>query len=278
MIITKLSQKYNCGCGKGMMSWEKPGILNALNMILEWDLCVDNSEDNRDHLLPGDVFEFTGITGTKNIVAVDSSDVLVLIISETGPLWIERFINDHIWPEYELMYDSGDVISLDMTRIDSLPSQNLESLALEGIGWDKMNIIKDRILMRSEHKKEFIYEINLSHEFNFGIPIKIWLTKNSWRYDPDEVDGEMLSGMAEDVMKYIYQTYPRIPRPKLCLEDFKNSPGKVERIFPEMSDSDIEYFVKYEGIDEDSLLKILELKKLLEESGADDLSKDAQIP
>lgn len=45
-----------------------------------------------------------------------------------------------------------------------------------------------------------------------------------------------------------------------------------------MSDSDIEYFVKYEGIDEDSLLKILELKKLLEESGADDLSKDAQIP
>jgi hypothetical protein len=135
MVVEILSQKYKCGCNRGINKFDQSNILRDLNLIMEWDLCIfpkklrddwdpeakdaegnplkptekDYVED-RDflgkfneegpELKPGDCFFYDG-----QVIAVDSPSRLVLIVSETGPHSLERIYREHIEPEIELMFD-----------------------------------------------------------------------------------------------------------------------------------------------------------------------------
>lgn len=133
MIITILAQKYKTGCGRGMAKIDRLHILSHLNMIIEWSKCIwpeKEEEVEVENLLgekgtekrkvpdtkflgeipelrPGDCFEIDG-----QVVAIDSEDRLVLIVSETGPAALERLWTDVIEPEIDMnfyMTAVGDV-------------------------------------------------------------------------------------------------------------------------------------------------------------------------
>lgn len=114
MIITVLSQKYKCGCGRGISYIERSSLVPKLNAIIEWDLCEfpkkkegDKEVEDRKFLgddpglSPGDCFLYDG-----QVIAVDSINRLVLIVSETGSLALDRILKDDILPELELKFNS----------------------------------------------------------------------------------------------------------------------------------------------------------------------------
>lgn len=130
MKITILEQKYKVGCGKGLACIERLHILTHLNTIIEWSKCewptkkekveVENllgektieerDVPNKDflgstpELSPGNVFEVNG-----QVIAVDSEDRLVLIVSRTGPASLERVWTDMIEPEIDMIFNNYDV-------------------------------------------------------------------------------------------------------------------------------------------------------------------------
>lgn len=116
MIVTILGDKYRCGSNMGITATESEGILEKLNSIIEWDLCSfpkklkedgdpNKSEDwveNREflgekpELKPGNIFVFDG-----QVIAVDTENRLILCVTETGFLALERFKNEVLEVEYK---------------------------------------------------------------------------------------------------------------------------------------------------------------------------------
>ena len=144
MIITVLSQIYKCGCNRGITAIEKSSLLPKLNAIIEWDLCefptklekkVEKETDeegkeievekevevgdrnflgeNEPELKPGNCFLLNG-----QVIAVDSVDRLVLIVSETGAGALNRLWKECIEPEIDLVFNSYDTEKVDWKVVE----------------------------------------------------------------------------------------------------------------------------------------------------------------
>lgn len=122
MIIEVLAQKYRCGCEKGMADLVIPGILVKLNAVIEWDFCrfpeeikhekKDSADENSEEievrtelrdflgedpeLKPGNCFLYKG-----QVIAVDSADRLILVVSETGYGALDRIYEENFKTEFE---------------------------------------------------------------------------------------------------------------------------------------------------------------------------------
>lgn len=133
MIVEVLEQKYKCGCNRGMNDFTQPGLLKKINRIIDWEHSYfpkniihketikfpkyDSSgnamikgfkeeevllyEENRNflgdtkELRPGNCILLNG-----SVIAIDSEDRIVLVLSETGRMSLNRIYVDIIEPEY----------------------------------------------------------------------------------------------------------------------------------------------------------------------------------
>lgn len=262
MIISRFSQEYNCGCGRGIIDYEKPNILTFLNSVIEWDWSVNaNKKSPKNELVPGDTLEIQSTSGTKNILAVDSENKLVLIISETGPLALERICKEIVIPEYEMFIQDLDCFDSFEWSFKTSDEVNLEDASFQRIpipDYNKFKIILDRLVKKELKASGFIMEIKFAHELMLGLESTIYVTQKEVLFKESQVtDPDAIPIIWEDILGYLYQNYDRIPRPSIDWEDSES----VEKFFGDyghalnsMTREEKERFISHEGIEDSSLI------------------------
>lgn len=272
MIITRLSTSYRCGCGKGLADYKEIGILEYLNRIIEWNLSTDGKvleAGQCKDLVPGDVIEIKSTTGTKNICAIESPDQLIMIMSETGALALNRLVENIIKPELELFdMDTMDLYNVDIEFFEHDPDM------MDFPGYSKMpildqnyySIIQERILPSKLLGKKFYLKVTFSHELTFGKEVTIWVTTKELIYDPlDFCEKTGIVALCfKDIMGYCYQMMDRAPRPTVNWEDLsKNKEDLIqffknyEKVFQNMIQSELDKFIEMEDLNSSDSGKII---------------------
>lgn len=119
MILTILGRKYKIDCGKGQTNYTSPKILEKLNKIIEWDLVKVAGDVPKEPYLtnkclcPGDV-----ITINNTIIAINSEDELVTIITSTGINSLKRIVEESILTEYRIR-QAPDIDNIEWEVLDT---------------------------------------------------------------------------------------------------------------------------------------------------------------
>lgn len=249
MIITVLSQKYKCGCNRGITAIEKSSLLLKLNAIIEWDLCefpekieiqtekVTETDDEgnqvekevknevkvemRDflgdepELKPGNCFLLNG-----QVIAVDSVDRLVLIVSETGAGALNRLWEECIEPEINLVFNSYDTEKVDWKVVE----ENQEAVEKEydqtyKVPYNLYKIWKDHFVEgRGFLKKGLMIEAKMESD-TFVFPVELLLEDWSVKYKSLQLEEDEVEYAVKECLCWFYNKYPRIkPAPETKTE------------------------------------------------------------
>ena len=228
MIITILTQKYKTGCGRGMAMIDKVHLLSHLNMIIDWSKCewptkeeeveVENlmgekSTEKRQvpdtkflgdipELKPGNCFQVDG-----QIVAVDSEDRLVLIVSETGPTALKRLWEDMIEPEIDMNFYVSSVsdVRWEKSEKSSIPG-DFEPVT---IPYNIYKIWKDRFLKKSgvDDGDNLCLKMEIEDD-DLIFPVDIYFLKwNVMVKKDDFMDEDHVREIVKRTMTWFYERY-----------------------------------------------------------------------
>lgn len=207
IVIT--AQSYKCGCGKGIFAIKEPKILEIVNSLIDWSSCiwperiereiieVDGKEEVKENRIP--LIDFLGnppqlkpgncIMWEKNVIAFDSEDDMVLILSETGPYSLKRFlVKVNIIKGFNELPELGKIEEVTLER----PEKGLEKLHLSYDKWE---------LVKSSFDVEKKFAIRIEDEEKLLFPITVWINKRDFWYNPIEVEKAALE---EDIMDCVY--------------------------------------------------------------------------
>lgn len=224
MIIGILRDKYRCGCEKGQNEFVMPGILSKINSIIEWDKCEwpkkkdddGNTIDETDflgaepELKPGNTFVLNG-----QVIAIDSPDRLILILSETGVLSLDRIYEEVFKLEFDLFFNYGDTDSVIVEEIkrDKIP----EDTVIYRAPYPLMKIFKEKYLYGRHEGAEVLKTTMESGNYIFPVTIYI----DGWKmfYNPEELDEEVIPVAAKEVIAWFYNNFSRNLPPKVDKEE-----------------------------------------------------------
>lgn len=246
MIIEVLEQTYKCGCNRGLGALEEEGILLRLNMIIEWKFCKfpvqevktgkmitkkekvtkeDGTEEEQDieveevileenkkflgdepELKPGNVFMFRG-----QVIAVDSEDRLVLVISETGAFALDRIYKEHIEPEIEMTFNNYEINDVTYEVIESASNIPGDYDTEFTVPYMLYSIWKDKFLTgRGFLKKGLLLHATLDSE-DFIFPLDFIMSDWSVTYKSSQLlDEKMAERAILELLSGFYEKYPRI--------------------------------------------------------------------
>jgi hypothetical protein len=209
MIITVLTQKYSCGCGKGILKETTPNLLDKLNRIVDWSkvnwpMKTEGEKTIPDTkflgtppiLKPGDMFLWEG-----SILAIDDTESIVLVISETGPKSASRFIQ-YLEDENSFLNKKQQGSNLELT-IEELPwcdidllKENLEEYTTQYSRYKPMiDGCDNKDLLRK--RKLTIKETATSN------PVTIYLDRQTIFYDPNELSQDNLEKLVMEIYDWV---------------------------------------------------------------------------
>lgn len=240
MVIEVLDQKYRCGCNRGMADIKKPHILTNLNAIIEWGFCkfpdkyspdykpeYDESgklknppvpgkdmTENREflgkdpELKPGNCFMFED----GQVIAVDSEDRLVLIVSETGPKALDRIWDELIQPEMDMLFYSGDVYDVNWRIVTPQDIPEEEYTEVYTPKYKYYKIWKSHFLPgRVPDGEELTLECEIVDDENLLFPVKVYFRNWNVVYNPEDFDGtKMAEREIDDTLSWFYDNYARL--------------------------------------------------------------------
>ena len=250
MVIEVLAQKYKYGCNRGLAKFEEPDLLSKLNIIIEWDLCkfpskveevdgdveVDVLDENgnptgekkkekvkkevEDHnflgddpeLVPGNVFLLDG-----QVIAVDSENALVLVLSQTGYMSLQRVWDDLIKPEIELIYNDYPVNNVTWKCLDSFNEDyNIEArIPFKLYSQWTSHFVDGRTDLKRDQDGKLNIECVLDSD-DFLFPIHLILTDHTAfvkDVEFDEEDGEEMNRAVVETLAWFIENYPRSINP-----------------------------------------------------------------
>lgn len=250
MVIEVLSQKYKCGCNRGLAKFEEPDLLSKLNIIIEWDLCkfpskieevdgdveVDVLDENGNptgekkkekvekevedrnflgddpELVPGNMFLLDG-----QVIAVDSENTLVLVLSQTGYMSLQRVWDDLIKPEIELVYNDYPVNNVTWKCLDSFNEDyNIEArIPFKLYSQWTSHFVDGRTDLKRDQDGKLNIECVLDSD-DFLFPIHLILTDHTAFVKDtefDEEDGEEMSRAVVETLAWFVENYPRSINP-----------------------------------------------------------------
>lgn len=254
MIITVLTQKYKCGCNRGITALEKPSLLPKLNSIIEWDLCefptklekkkvIVKNDDGKNveeeqeievedrnflgddpELKPGNCFLFEG-----QVIAVDSNDRLILLVSETGNGALDRIYEETIKPEIELTFNGFEDTNAKWEVPDD-PKTLLEQFDGEyKVPYHLYKIFKDHFVAgRGFLKTGMVIKATMESD-NFVFPIEFCMLDWKIKYKTSQLEEDEIESAAIELLSWFYSNYPRISAPKKKSETPENL-NSVENI------------------------------------------------
>ena len=254
MIITVLTQKYKCGCNRGITTLEKPSLLPKLNSIIEWDLCefptklekkkvIIKNDDGKNveeeqeievedrnflgddpELKPGNCFLFEG-----QVIAVDSNDRLILLVSETGHGALDRIYEETIKPEIELTFNGFE----DTNAKWEVPDDSANFLEqFDGeykVPYHLYKIFKDHFVAgRGFLKTGMVIKATMESD-NFVFPIEFCMLDWKIKYKTSQLEEDEIESAVIELLSWFYSNYPRISAPKKKSETPENL-NSVENI------------------------------------------------
>jgi len=204
MIITVLTQKYRCGCNKGISKEETPELLEKLNKVIQWDKVTwpekEEGVPNTEYLgllpqlKPGDTFLWD-----ENVMAIDDERSIVLIVSETGPLSVRRFV-ESLNNDFDLVTFNSEGVELEEDALWQDPEENFEEFRTK---YSKYKCIKDRCDDPNFLKKRKIKIKNIP--LPVILPTVVYVDGQKIFYNPEEVDPDIIEKVSNVVYYWITQ-------------------------------------------------------------------------
>lgn len=210
MKVAILKQKYKVGCGKGVNYLDRVGILSALNKIIDWNNSTFPSDagvedrmflGENPQLAPGNCFEFSG-----QVIAIDGEDRIVLVVSETGPLALERLLSETIQPELKVL-KAVDILEVLPENINpqAIETEDHKSNYDSTVELDSsvFNLWK-RHITKGDRYNSSIIEYIVEGSDVFIIPVKIVMSGPDRKvfYNSDELDESTAELLAECLVNY----------------------------------------------------------------------------
>ena len=203
MIIEKLTQKYPINCGKGVNKLEIPGLLPRLNMIIEWDLCKI-PEGSPQELVPGDCF----LLNKGQVIAVNDENTLILYLSESGPLALDRIYEEQIKCEFDLLFSDLDPgTEITWKSVSEVPDTHRTSYTPD---YSLYKIWRDRFVTGRGFLENFIIELEYSSDMFLYMPQKIYMGPWKIWYNPSEIQEDMIKTVSEEILSWFYSNESRI--------------------------------------------------------------------
>lgn len=259
MVIEILSQKYKCDCGRGLAKYEETDLLDKLNYLIEWDFAqypivkdkhievdipevdengketgnllkekvgLDIVKEDKDflkgeqELKPGNCFLLDG-----QIIAIDSPDRIVLVLSKTGRGSLDRIVEERIDPEYKMVYGNEDA-KIEWEALTS-DSYKTEYDGICSIPFPEYRIWRDRFVKGREDdlykipkdKEKGTYTIAVKATIkseSLMVPIDLVFREWDVAYKTSEFDEDdlpMIQGVAQQIMAWFIRTYDRLVNP-----------------------------------------------------------------
>jgi len=230
MIIEVLSQKYRCGCERGMAEFVLPGILIKLNSIIEWDFCrfpeeivqekADPTDENSQvverkiekrnflgddpELKPGNCFLYKG-----QVIAVDSEDRLILIVSETGYWALDRIYEENLKTEFEMMFNEFNVedVKWEVEESGIIPDEFDE---VYQVPYNYYNIWKERFVAgRGFISPGLCLKVTMESDTFWG-PLDFYMLDWSVRYKSSQLEPDEVEYAVKELLSWFYDHYKRI--------------------------------------------------------------------
>lgn len=230
MIIEVLSQKYRCGCERGMAEFVLPGILIKLNSIIEWDFCrfpeeivqekADPTDENSQvverkiekrnflgddpELKPGNCFLYKG-----QVIAVDSEDRLILIVSETGYGALDRIYEENLKTEFEMMFNEFNVedVKWEVEESGIIPDEFDE---VYQVPYNYYNIWKERFVAgRGFISPGLCLKVTIESDTFWG-PLDFYMLDWSVRYKSSQLEPDEVEYAVKELLSWFYDHYKRI--------------------------------------------------------------------
>lgn len=230
MIIEVLSQKYRCGCERGMAEFVLPGILIKLNSIIEWDFCrfpeeivqekADPTDENSQvverkiekrnflgddpELKPGNCFLYKG-----QVIAVDSEDRLILIVSETGYGALDRIYEENLKTEFEMMFNEFNVedVKWEVEESGIIPDEFDE---VYQVPYNYYNIWKERFVAgRGFIPPGLCLKVTMESDTFWG-PLDFYMLDWSVRYKSSQLEPDEVEYAVKELLSWFYDHYKRI--------------------------------------------------------------------
>lgn len=230
MIIEVLSQKYRCGCERGMAEFVLPGILIKLNSIIEWDFCrfpeeivqekADPTDENSQvverkiekrnflgddpELKPGNCFLYKG-----QVIAVDSEDRLILIVSETGYGALDRIYEENLKTEFEMMFNEFNVedVKWEVEESGIIPDEFDE---VYQVPYNYYNIWKERFVAgRGFISPGLCLKVTMESD-TFWEPLDFYMLDWSVRYKSSQLEPDEVEYAVKELLSWFYDHYKRI--------------------------------------------------------------------
>ena len=212
MKVTFLADKYRVGSDRGLYAHEKEGILEDLNLVVDlensvypkkWIETEDGKayhetemtkeeffKDREEKLIPGDMFVYEG-----QVLAIDRPNRLIVCLSESGPLAVQRFVEEILSAEVKMAkgdpeFGDGEIM---MKEITDLPADIPEDFTpyyipyytekswREKVGWPKN------------------FQVTFSTPISF-LPVRLFVVGNKVYGHPEEVEPEMLETLTSEFM------------------------------------------------------------------------------
>lgn len=226
MIITVLPQKYRVGCERGQNEFVLPGILHKINAIIEWNKCewpkikddsgnlVENTKFLGDdpELKPGDCFLISG-----QVIAVDSADRLILVVSETGIFSLDRLYDEIFKVEFDLCFNYGETEKIDFESVD--PCTIPEKFESYNVPYSLMKIFKEKYLFGRDYPEKGVCIKATLYSDNYILPPTIYILDWKMKYDPDEIEEDIMKETAKEIVAWFYNNFERNLPPKEDLVD-----------------------------------------------------------
>lgn len=230
MIIEVLSQKYRCGCERGMAEFVLPGILIKLNSIIEWDFCrfpeeivqekADPTDENSQvverkiekrnflgddpELKPGNCFLYKG-----QVIAVDSEDRLILIVSETGYGALDRIYEENLKTEFEMMFNEFNVedVKWEVEESGIIPDEFDE---VYQVPYNYYNIWKERFVAgRGFISPGLCLKVTMESDTFWGL-LDFYMLDWSVRYKSSQLEPDEVEYAVKELLSWFYDHYKRI--------------------------------------------------------------------
>lgn len=242
MVIEISNWSWEAGSRKEIDRIDIPSILFKLNSIIEWDFCrfpplgKDKSPDDPDkedteflgtppELTVGKVFKLG-----NQLLGVDSEDSLVMILSETGGLGLRRTWEENISPEIDLEFniEKPNNLTFEVSNSSEIP----DTWESHRIPYAQAKIWRDRFLPGREYpEKGLCLKAELTSD-SFIFPIHLYIQDWTIWYDPIEMEEDELKMCTNEVIKWFYDTFPRLEKPM----EFKRSDEEKKKNIDSMKD------------------------------------------
>lgn len=217
MIVDVTGSKYAVGCNRGY-GIEVPNLVLKLNLIVDkkrstWPINDTRTQEEKESGVPapapekteleeGDVFVYEG-----TVFAIDH-DRLVQIVSETGPLALNRIWENQIKPEIEFSYFEDNDNEYSWEELKTLPEE--ESVYQRFVPpyeqykiW-KENFVKDRNL-----RPIYTIEVKIKDSM-IGFTRSVYLRPSGVFYKEQDFSEEELKFYFKKIMCWFYSEVGRV--------------------------------------------------------------------